>query len=99
MGSCTTWPSARWKVSYLWSTACTEYVPAGTSFKDSTGKPRTSAPITALAPAFKPATSIPKICCVLSPVPVIWKRGSALSSLEITTSTRPSNGPGPLSAG
>src|SRR5271154_4171849 len=91
MCSFTTLPSDRWKVSYLFSTACTVYSPGGTSFRLRIGYPQALSSTMTGSPGLTPSTVTPKTICDLG-VSLIWLRGSSEGSVESTSSTRPSSG-------
>src|SRR5271154_6814533 len=91
MCSFTTLPSDRWKVSYLFSTACTVYSPGGTSFRLRIGYPQALSSTMTGSPGLSPSTVTPKTICDLG-VSLIWLRGSSEGSVESTSSTRPSSG-------
>src|SRR4030095_2717364 len=91
IGSFTVWPSARRKVSYRWSNACTQYSPAGTCARLRSGSPKADPSIVACWPAFNPSPSMPNTCCVLRSS-LICSRGSFALSVESNSSILPSKG-------
>ena len=91
MCSLTVFPSLRWKISYLLSTAWMVYSPGGTSLRLRMGYPQALASTTVGWPGCQPSTVRPKTICERG-VSSIWLRGSSLGSVERTSKRRPSRG-------